>query len=162
MLFFYLGGETLEQVSKRYGVLRERVRQLIHAFPEYTAIGKVNRVSRAKLLTLTCSGCGLTYKTQEYHPAKHCSLKCRKIVTRRRWGSARPCPRCAEMRPAGEFYWIRTCRGGQKRPMSMCKKCFKKLSIEWRVKNPEKWKVISRKAIAKYQHKLRLTSMATV
>ena len=150
MLALYLQGKTIAQIGTEYSITRQRVQQILSRFEEYrNREHKYN--SRIPFVVVVCPGCGNEFKTKENK--KHCSMECRKKATENKWntGLAKVCTRCKILKDVSSYYP----KYGEKRNVkhSHCKECQMALSVDWRKRNVEKWREISRRALKKWYSK---------
>lgn len=154
MLKEYASGLTLHEVSKKFGVTRERVRQIITGLKGYEAVKENNRNDRKESLLTGgfCPQCGEAF--QYYKSAaipKFCSKKCFSASVRKKWEEMkeRTCTKCHKTKPITQFHRL---GGGRRGYFGACKACHKKLVVAWQLSHPEKNREMQRRAVQKWQN----------
>ena len=146
MLAEYRKTRTLETVGEKFGVTRERARQILtkHCASAYEKL----RGTKPRLLyKFTCLGCGKVgkcdVKNRMYHDRKCLKLHTKKKHNRR----TMRCSSCKRGLPRSHFYPKYGSRG---RVSSRCRDCHAKTCNSWAARNPEKVREINKRAIKKW------------
>jgi hypothetical protein len=141
MLELYSQGNTLERVSKVFGITRERVRQILQKiYPDdYAKFRKIKEVWYDKL----CGFCTGPIHTK-IKGIKYCSKKCWHSGWKKRSDTLRnrpekKCSQCSQILPNARFY-----RTNNNQLSAHCKKCHQKYIYRWKEKNPKRWAEINK------------------
>lgn len=140
---------TLQKIADRYGISRERVRQIIVQHSPTGDTGKVTAVKPKKL----CKECGRETDARKTQMCNPCRAKVyprivegRRIALQKRQFEPRVCKVCKVVKPLHEFY------KNYKRmiPARRCKDCHAVVVAQWKERNAEKAREINKRAYHKY------------
>jgi len=146
--------KTLREIGEKYQVTSERIRQILHQFPEYR--NQKTHNSSKKHYTFTCPMCKQQKTvTPSQMKKKFCNAKCEKEYTRIKWKSfkEKKCSNCGKIKPRTDFYF-----SPEGKPQAHCKKCHNGYTMKWKKNHKEQAKIINKKAYYKWYNKNKKTT----
>ena len=161
MLRLYIAEKkTLEEIGSVYKLTRERVRQILSAFPEYETRTKSHNMQKHSPFYV-CANCGKEFGSyQKYLKIREagkifCSSACGREDRNKRMEQVteKLCMTCGIIKPI-EGYYLH--KGKYKFVFyTECKECFSARNCRWKKNNPERAKEIGIKATKNYYKKYR-------
>ena len=157
MMWLYIDGWCLEKIGKKYGLTRERVRQILNKHYPKVYKNMHGNYKIGERITKECkySKCGKKFSYLKCIPQERncCNLKCSMAYKEelRLKVKHKVCSKCKKKKSVSEFHDMSGCgKKGRHFKMSICKKCFNIYSYNWKAKNPKKYREIQKRAQKKY------------